>query len=552
LSTSSLHEDLDEKLVEAAGRGDVEKVKELLEKGANPNAEAKGWGVLPPLHRAARGGNTEITKLLIEKGADINAKDKDGRTPLYYAAESGHIHVVELLIEKGADPNAKDDIGWTPLHCAAWEGHTDIAKLLIEKGADVNAKDSKGRIPLCLAAVKNCVDIAKLLIEKGADVNAKDKDGQTLLHCAARGGNTEITKLLIEKGADINAKDKDGRTPLHEAAAYGHADFIKLLIEKGVSLNIKDNKGLTPLHEAAHSGHIGAVKLLIEKGADPNAKDDDGWTPLHYAAKMVHTHIVELLIKMGADPNIRNKDGKTPADVAPKVSLNFLEKLRDYLNERLKDEALYFGFKPFRIVKYQTGDLEVHTESITAVRSVEFRADGTIAVESELVDKGGDYIGERLVKNYRRRFKEAEAKGKEEEDKVWKALDKKEKEIYRDYINRKNLEKHLKKNYREAFIRLLWFDEVAKRVSKEYGIDVKVEIDEIDYDSGLISEFDGSNMSEEEKFEEIKKRVEAITAAYKLAYSAYGTYGWISEENHKKYLEFRKALLEKLKSVKKI
>jgi hypothetical protein len=234
------------------------------------------------------------------------------------------------------------------------------------------------------------------------------------------------------------------------------------------------------------------------------------------------------------------------------MSQELLEKLRDYLNERLKDEALYFGFKPFEILKYQTGDRVVHTESMTPVRSVEFRADGTIAVESELVDKGGDYIGERLVKNYRRRFKEAEAKGKEEEEKVWKVLRKEKKKVRGDYINRRNFEKHLKKSYREAFIRLLWFDEACRRISEEYEVEVKVRIDEIDYDSGLISEFDGSNMSDEEKFEEIKKRVEAVIAAYKLAYSAYLT-GWSSEENHKKYLEFRKALLEKYasKSTKK-
>ncbi len=62
-------------------------------------------------------------------------------------------------------------------------------------------------------------------------------------------------------------------------------------------------------------------------------------------------------------------------------------------------------------------------------------------------------------------------------------------------------------------------------------------IDEIDCDSGIISEFNGSNMSEEEKLEEIKKRVEAVIAAYRLAEQAY--------EIHRKgesneYLEFRK------------
>ena len=247
------------------------------------------------------------------------------------------------------------------------------------------------------------------------------------------------------------------------------------------------------------------------------------------------------MIEKGADSSIKNKDGKTPADVAPKVSLDFLEKLRSYLNERLKDEALYFGFKPFEVAKYQTGDLTVFTESMTPVRFVEFRADGMIAVESGLVDKGRDYIGECLVKRYHRRLEEAKAKGKEKEEKVWRALNKEEEEVRRDYVNRRNLEKHLKKSYKEAFIRLLWFDDVCRRISEEYGVEVKVGIDEIDYDSGLISEFDGSNMDEEKKFEEIKKRVEVVIATRKLAESAYGGYKWTSEENRKKYLEFRKS-----------
>jgi len=80
-------------------------------------------------------------------------------------------------------------------------------------------------------------------------------------------------------------------------------------------------------------------------------------------------------------------------------------------------------------------------------------------------------------------------------------------EARRDYVNRRNFEKHLKKSYKEAFVRLLWFDEVAKRFSKEHGVEVKIEIaDDVECRSGLVSEFNGNNMSEE-KLEEIKKRV---------------------------------------------
>jgi len=228
------------------------------------------------------------------------------------------------------------------------------------------------------------------------------------------------------------------------------------------------------------------------------------------------------------------------------MSQSFLEKLRDYLNERLRNEVLYgLPFKPFEI-RGRT----VRAESLTPGGLIEEHTDGTIVVESERVDCAGDYIGECLVKSYRRRFGKAKAKGKEEEEKVWKALRKEDKEACEDYTNRRNFEKHLKKSYKEAFIRLLWFDEVCRRISDEYEVEVKVEVDGIDYDSFLVSEFNGSNTSEDEKLEQIKKRVEAVIAAYKLTKYAYIS-RWPSErekENHKKYLEFRKAILEKYTS----
>lgn len=229
------------------------------------------------------------------------------------------------------------------------------------------------------------------------------------------------------------------------------------------------------------------------------------------------------------------------------MSQNFLERLRDYLNEKLRDEGPYkYYFKPFEIWIAGPSRMDkwsVGTQGVAAVGSVTESIDGTVSVCSCRTDKAGVYISERLVKSYRHRLEKAGAKGKEEEDKFWKALEKEKEEIREDYINRRNIKKHLKRNYKEAFVRLLWFDEVARRISKEFGVEVKVEIDEVDCDSCLVSEFNGSNMSEEEKFEEIERRVEAIIAARRLAQYAYKMgYSPELKECHKKYLEFRSSL----------
>ncbi|MCX8182817.1 MAG: hypothetical protein N3F08_00120 [Crenarchaeota archaeon] len=66
-------------------------------------------------------------------------------------------------------------------------------------------------------------------------------------------------------------------------------------------------------------------------------------------------------------------------------------------------------------------------------------------------------------------------------------------------------------------------------------------IDEVSYELGLISKFDGSDIDEEKKFEEIKKRVEAVIAACKLAQQAYYTLN----EKRKEFLEFCNAIFAK-------
>jgi len=58
---------LNEELFEAVKKGDVEKVRELLEKGADVNAKNDDYG-FAPLHYAAYHGHVDAARLLIENG----------------------------------------------------------------------------------------------------------------------------------------------------------------------------------------------------------------------------------------------------------------------------------------------------------------------------------------------------------------------------------------------------------------------------------------------------------------------------------------------------
>lgn len=55
-----------------------------------------------PLMQAASKGDLEKVKELITSGADLNTKDLNGKTALMYAMEKDYLQVVEELIKSGA------------------------------------------------------------------------------------------------------------------------------------------------------------------------------------------------------------------------------------------------------------------------------------------------------------------------------------------------------------------------------------------------------------------------------------------------------------------
>ncbi|MEM3448872.1 MAG: hypothetical protein QXU11_06850 [Thermoproteota archaeon] len=255
------------------------------------------------------------------------------------------------------------------------------------------------------------------------------------------------------------------------------------------------------------------------------------------------------------------------------MSPGFLERLKNYLDERLKGEGPYrYLFKPFEIysehgtrallIQSKPFKVEIpglfpgekwaiRTRGEDVIISIEEYLDGNVRVLSYPLGKAGEYISECLLKSYKHRFEKAEAKGKEEEEKVWKAFMRERDEAREDYFNKRNFEKHLKKSYKWVFIGLLWLEEVCKKISKEHGVEIKVEIvDEIECNTFLAARFNGGNMSEEEKMEEIKKRVEAVIVAFKLALNAYPIFPEYPREHREEFQRFRRALLEKVKDLK--
>ncbi len=143
---------LNQRLLGAAKREDIEECRDLLDRGADVNAKNRYDGSTP-LHRASWTGNYELCKLLLDRGADVNATDNLDSTPLHLIFtrnRATELNVFNLLLDRGANINAKDNNGRTPLHIATWWERTEFCKLLLDYGADVIA-DRKNKLPIDIA-----------------------------------------------------------------------------------------------------------------------------------------------------------------------------------------------------------------------------------------------------------------------------------------------------------------------------------------------------------------------------------------------------------------
>jgi ankyrin repeat protein len=144
-------------------------IKLLLDRGVEVNAQVKAnteirngqratWfneAGATAFVRAALCGDIEMMRMLLAKGADPKIATKDGTTALMAAAGVGYtdgfihyrskeesIEAVKLLLEMGADVNAQNEGGLTALHGAAHRAALDEIKLLVDKGGNL-ALESK-------------------------------------------------------------------------------------------------------------------------------------------------------------------------------------------------------------------------------------------------------------------------------------------------------------------------------------------------------------------------------------------------------------------------
>jgi len=251
--------------------GNVADVKKLLDSGFDPNSATKAGG-LTALMLAAP--DVDKMKLLLDRGANADARAKDRFSALLVAAQYPRsTPAMNLLLDHGAKVRLPQGQGApyfnaNPVFLAAFSGNAAIIARLVREGARVDAAMNvlgmSPSTPLLFLAPTDRTASVRALLDAGGQVDETDPDGITLLAWAAIANRVDMARLLIERGADVNHVDKHGMTPLLYAASidYGDSAMIDLLLKSGARASARTRDGKTALDLARQYQHTHLIASL--------------------------------------------------------------------------------------------------------------------------------------------------------------------------------------------------------------------------------------------------------------------------------------------------
>lgn len=264
--------ELDADLIKAIKTGDINEIKNLINKEADIDS---GEGKQRPLYAAIESKNLDAVKLLVEAGAKTSHNANDEPSFLHAAVNEEAFLIAEILLAaKGTPVNIIFD-GQTPLHWAVMKGNLRLVELLLANGADATITDATGKtsidyalndkIEALLKTNFNAIQAARKKAEQ--DRLATEHDARKKREFidgfvdAIRNGDKDKVEASLKQGADIKLKGSLEQSLLIEAVVANQANMVKLLLEKGLNPADRDSLG----HTASYYAQTPEIKKLIRK-----------------------------------------------------------------------------------------------------------------------------------------------------------------------------------------------------------------------------------------------------------------------------------------------
>ena len=200
--------------------GDVDQIRDLLRRGANPNGlESSPHRTIQNTPIGMATGNPRCLAILLEYGVNISVEMKADYPPegriaaLGIAARNGNLQAVKMLLLARANVNGPEH-GTSPIRALLstyriTDDHIRILSLLAAHGANVN--ETGGRwftalqfvcsVPEPLMTTYSIKSVVEQLLGYGAKPNICGGLHGSAIHAAVRVLNFDAVQLLLQHGA---------------------------------------------------------------------------------------------------------------------------------------------------------------------------------------------------------------------------------------------------------------------------------------------------------------------------------------------------------------
>ncbi|KAJ4964583.1 hypothetical protein NE237_016432 [Protea cynaroides] len=414
---------MDFELIKVVSEGDIDGLKQLLEKDRNILHQVTPVGNTI-LHLAAKFGCLNFLEEVCDRCPSLIIKiNQYGDTAIHVGARTDDLAVVSHLIDRMTSSGSfqllksQNNKGDSALHEALHNCHPHVAKLLIKKDPHLSLLVNKANeSPLFLAVTKGYTDVVFHLLDSCPSASCDGPKGWTALHASMlenegflhpdelyHGRSTDhyflwasfglVGSYMTEKLLKVKPKlgrvvDIYGRTPFHYAVDTCNVLMVDLLLQHDASLAyIQDKNGWSPLHVAAHlwssqyseDDRKKVVEKIIQYCPDLEyLLDNRGNNVLHILMERVREDLYDNFFpgklfrkfaQLKGLLNQRNNDGNTPLHLACLHGKEFIVSYLSNDSERIYKSRNNNNLTAFDIASYRAHKIEdgIHKSKVKEI-----------------------------------------------------------------------------------------------------------------------------------------------------------------------------------------
>jgi ankyrin repeat protein len=269
-------------------------------------------------------GDVDLVRFLLERGANPNAVSRYNRHSAHATARlTGRSEIAAVLEQFGAtvEPLSIEDRFAVALHQKDKNLAADMLRLHPQLLQNMELLSN-----CAMSDVETCL----WLVQQGYDINTPSHSGQTVLHRYASWNKPEAVAALVTHGADPDARERTWHaTPLGMALHHHYWSVVEVLLP--ITRNLLD------MCRVADSER--ADGLLARDRTQVLERTPMGNTALHVVSQAkqddpdfnASVATIEVLLKYGADPRALNNEGKTPAQWYRQLGM---DEMADYMANR--------------------------------------------------------------------------------------------------------------------------------------------------------------------------------------------------------------------------